>query len=321
MTTSLQTARRLTVGFAAYRELGRGAEEASLPELSSTIRLPRTARDVRVGGDHLAPEAATLTQQLALLANGDLAASAGRTIGARSELARKEVAHQLIEVTSGRRTEAVIKPPAGGSAREVYAFDAGRELGISHLMAPVALRDDGSSAMQVVRGRTWHDQRIYDGYGIEHALRGAQFARQPASSLAEIARRARVDRQLVQSFDHVFQNWDRHSGNGMYDARTGAFHLIDNAGIFTPGPLKSLDWIGSGARQVSKRSVFVPLLPEAVARWQGVDRAVLARNFETMRQRELQHGVEPASLDAFRTSIDRIDGIIESGGFRTEGSL
>jgi hypothetical protein len=310
------------VNFAAYRELGRGTNEASLGELASTIRLPHAARDLWVTNGGGGPDrAALMRQQLELLAHGELASNPGRVVGARSEHARKEVARTLVDPATGARTEAIIKTPAGGSAREVHAFEVGGELGIAHLMAPTSMRADGTSAMQVVRGRTWFDQKIFDGYGIEHALRGAHFAQRPDASLAEIARGARVDRQLIQSFDKVYQNWDRHSGNGMYDARTGAFHLIDNAGIFTDGPLKSLDWLAPGTRQVTRDQVFVPLLPEAVERWQSVDRSALERGFEAMRSRELASGVEPVPAQAFTEAMGRVDEIIRTGGFRTEGAV
>jgi len=155
-----------------------------------------------------------------------------RSIFARTKISggvngRIPVATYIDELTRAKH-KAVVKSISAGGAQERFASQVGRAMHIEHLVPIVGRRADGSSAMQFFRGSTLRYAGILSADNLERALRVNHAILDPAASAAVVARRARIDRQLVQVFDYLLANGDRHGSNAMLDARRGAVALIDN---------------------------------------------------------------------------------------------
>ncbi|MCW2962051.1 MAG: hypothetical protein JWM90_2438 [Thermoleophilia bacterium] len=136
------------------------------------------------------------------------------------------------EDAAGQRVDAVIKTVGRqGGAQEVLAYQVGRALHVDHLLARVGRRPNGDAAMEFVPGTTFEESFINDSTTLEHALRDGWALRNPGMDNETIRRHARIDRQLVQVFDNVTSNSDRHTGNAMFDAATGRVSLIDHGYI------------------------------------------------------------------------------------------
>jgi hypothetical protein len=257
---------------------------------------------------------------LRLLRTGEVAAT-GRVLRGSSAVSAATAVHELHSPASGARVDAVMRDAAAGGPKEVFAYAAGHAIGIDDLMAPTAMWRGERSAMQVVPGTTWYDARIYDGYGLEHALRQRRVTRQPTLALADLTRLARADRQRIQSFDHVWGNFDRHPNNGMFDAADGAVHLIDNAGIFQAHRgLREMSVTGVGARTLTRDRVRMQLLPEVVDGWRTLDRGAVATAFERMRRAEAHAGQVATPKQQLDQAFERIDAMVDAGAFTATAS-
>lgn len=176
-----------------------------------------------------------------------------------------------------RAVTAVVKEVGHGSAQEVFAAKVARAMHVDYLLPAVARRAGGVAAIEFRPGVALTDARLATGGGVEHALRQASAAAHPALSSAEVRRHARVNRQLVQAFDVVIQNADRHGQNGLHDAATGAFTLIDHGQI---GNRWLKTYRGGAGMRNDARGEFHVLLPEARALLDHVDRPAIERAFE-----------------------------------------
>lgn len=136
---------------------------------------------------------------------------------------------QITSADGARSVWAVEKPAAGQAAQEEFAWKLARAMGIDHYVPAVARRADGMARIQFREGTNLSVNRITDAATLEHALADS-YLRDTTLKLTsqEAAQAARIDRQLLQTFDYLLANNDRHLGNALYDAKTGALSLIDH---------------------------------------------------------------------------------------------
>ncbi|MCZ4496915.1 MAG: hypothetical protein JWM25_1500 [Thermoleophilia bacterium] len=128
----------------------------------------------------------------------------------------------------GTKLWAVRKPAEAQAAQEEFSWKLGRELGVDHLMPAVARRADGAAWIEYKPGGSLSAGGITNTAALDGALErsyAADAVLQLGAQDAALA--ARTDRQLLQVLDYVLANSDRHLGNGLYDARTGALSFID----------------------------------------------------------------------------------------------
>ncbi|MCW2920561.1 MAG: hypothetical protein JWL76_435 [Thermoleophilia bacterium] len=111
---------------------------------------------------------------------------------------------------------------------EQFANDFAERLGIGHLVAPVVERD-GRVVIAMVPGVQAREAGVKSADDLEAALRTFYTSRLTGVSADEIASRARIDRQLIQVFDHALAIADRHGRNLLVDADQGAVTLIDHS--------------------------------------------------------------------------------------------
>jgi hypothetical protein len=111
---------------------------------------------------------------------------------------------------------------------EQFANDLAERLGIGHLVAPVVERD-GRVVIAMVPGVQAREAGVHSADDLEAALRTFYSSRLAGVSADEIASRARIDRQLIQVFDHALGIADRHGRNLLVDAEQGAVTLIDHS--------------------------------------------------------------------------------------------
>lgn len=178
---------------------------------------------------------------------------------------------------AGRRVRAVLKPIAGGGAQEVFAYEVARAMHLDHLVPAVARRRGGVAAIELRPGKSFTGQQIFNANALEHALRHGRRLRDPDAAPATIARQARVDRELVQAFDAVLANGDRHGSNALFDARTGALSLIDHGLIDRYDPQGRIPTVrtflgGANARRGADRVWHIPLSVETRAILRAADR-------------------------------------------------
>ncbi|MCB0878441.1 MAG: hypothetical protein KDC46_05615 [Thermoleophilia bacterium] len=124
----------------------------------------------------------------------------------------------------------VIEKDAGAqAAQEEFGWRVARELGIDHLVPAAMRRADGIARIEFREGRSLSLSGITDSAALEDALAGS-YLRDATLGLDEAgARRAAlVDRQLLQCFDYLLANNDRHTANGLYDATSGVLSFIDS---------------------------------------------------------------------------------------------
>jgi hypothetical protein len=128
----------------------------------------------------------------------------------------------------GTNVVAVIKPKQAQAAQEEFCWSVARALGISGLVPAAVRRDDGSVYVEFVGGRILYKDGILGKQDIERVLRRGYETRHAGSDAAAAARR---DRQLLQFFDYLIANSDRHRANGISDTGRGDIWFIDQGYI------------------------------------------------------------------------------------------
>jgi hypothetical protein len=252
-----------------------------------------------------------------LLATADIGAPRGRIGGGNDSRVRL---HQLRGAGIATGRPIAVKSVVDGGAHEAFAYDVAKAMRIDHMLPVVALRGEGVAAMELLSGRTLGDKRVGTPTELQSALEAAWRARQPSMGAAEVARRATVERRLMQAFDYVIANGDRHAGNAMLETGPGDFRLIDHALInrypagpdglvpklraqFMTGP--EVTYLGKGVHEIE----LEPEVREVLAR---TDRAAIGSAFE--RLLAATHDVrgfnghvvrpDPAHLDQLLARLD-----------------
>lgn len=111
---------------------------------------------------------------------------------------------------------------------EQFANYFAERLGIGHLVAPHVERD-GRVVIAMVPGVQAREASVSSAADLEALLRRFYETRLTGVPAEEIANRARIDRQLIQVFDHALAIADRHGRNLLVDADQGALTLIDHS--------------------------------------------------------------------------------------------
>ena len=217
---------------------------------------------------------------------------------------------------------AVLKSVAAGGAQERFAYEFGAALGMDHLLPRVGRRSNGTAAIELVRGSTFRTSGIRNAQTLEKALRHSWGVQFPDMSSPEVRRRARIDRQLIQLYDYLLANGDRHGSNGMFDARSGRLTLIDQGLINRYDPAQAnglfprvrMDFQGGDGVQLLKRSSKMRLEPEVLALVRGTDRTRVESAFQQM-MRDVNGAKSvgsygrkptPAFLDQIMTRLDDV---------------
>jgi hypothetical protein len=182
---------------------------------------------------------------------------------------------------AGQGVEVLSKTAAQGAAQEVFAYRVARALGIAHLFPVVIPCAGGSALMEVVGGSTLRQLGVRNWKELECTLTDGYLLREPDMSTKEAARRARVDRQLVQVFDYIVGNNDRHPSNLMYDPAAGVMRLIDNVlvGSGMPDmPMADKTYIHHAPKTFSLfRMTRLRLEPEVIEVLRAADRDAIVR--------------------------------------------
>lgn len=221
---------------------------------------------------------------------------------------------------------AVAKSLNAQAAQEEYGWKLGRAMGIDHLLAPTARDASGRAQIALAPGTSLSHGGITDVGKLEAALT-ASYTSDTALHLsaADAARAGRIDRELLQFFDYLGVNNDRHLGNGLIDAATNRITFIDYGFMGT----------GTGKN---------PLVPSLRA-FQSRERIELSQDtLDILRKRltpdvldevhaTLNAGPPPAagSMSArtlskvtspqFRHDVDaRLQHVLETGGFSSASS-
>jgi hypothetical protein len=227
----------------------------------------------------------------------------------------------------------VVEKSAGAqAAQEEFGWRLARAMGIDYLVPAAIRRADGAARIEFAAGRSLNQSGIYDAEGLERALAARYFddAERLGLSEDEARQAARIDRQLLQVFDYLLANNDRHGGNGLYDAATGALAFIDSGHA------------GRGALTTNGGTTLEPALRSYQAGSQGgrvdLDPAVveyLRRRLTPERIRELHAEVFDAtgiagpergsygekfighvrSPDYREGIVARLDNVLETGGY------
>lgn len=111
---------------------------------------------------------------------------------------------------------------------EQFANDLAERMGIGHLVAPVVERD-GRVVIAMVDGVQAREAGLQSANDLEASLRRFYAQHTVGVSPDDIARQARIDRQLVQVFDQALAIADRHGRNLLGNPATGAITLIDHS--------------------------------------------------------------------------------------------
>ena len=135
----------------------------------------------------------------------------------------------VIGSVDARPTAAVVKTAAQGGPQERFAYELAGMLGIDHLLPVVGLREDGSAIIEFRQGATFHASSIMSGADLERALQ-IHHATNGVGRVVHGQSLGIIDRQLIQVFDHLLLNADRHYFNGLHDAAMGVT-LLDHANI------------------------------------------------------------------------------------------
>jgi hypothetical protein len=261
-----------------------------------TPHAPRTPlSDAGVGRDLLirrSPERNVIAAER-LLSRGRFAPTGTvRTVSTRSNV-NNALPVETVVGRDGRRETAVIKSVAQGGAQEVFAYRVARALGIEYLLPTIGRRDDGAAAIEFVDGKGAWESLVEDSNGLEYALRDNWRARFPDMPAGDIARRSRIDRQLVQVFDYLLANPDRHSNNILINRETGEVKMIDhglvgvgepverNGMVLEPRLRPEFSGTGVGVRGSGVQRT-VTLLPEVVDILRGVRREEIGTAFTQM---------------------------------------
>jgi len=184
---------------------------------------------------------------------------------------------------------AVLKSVSAGGAQERFAYEVAAAVGMDHLLPRVGRRRDGTAAIELVRGKSFREAGITNAQTLEKALRHSWKVQFPEMPTTEVRRRARIDRQLVQLFDYLLANGDRHGSNGLFDARSGRLTLIDHGLINRYAasrggliPEVRMDFQGGDGVKQLKRQSTMRVEPEVLALVRGTDRARVEGAFKQM---------------------------------------
>ncbi|MCW2959862.1 MAG: hypothetical protein JWM90_249 [Thermoleophilia bacterium] len=236
----------------------------------------------------------------------------------------------LVNRHTGDRTKAVLKPITKGGAQELFGFEVARAMKIEHLVPAVGRRNDGTAAMEFRPGKLFSRAGIQDSSSLEDAFRQAHAVREPDATASVVARRAHVDRQLVQTFDYLIANGDRHSQNALFDATRGIVSLIDNGLLDRMDPEDgvpevNMDFQGSASAERGAYGVTTMKLDEEVVSiLQHTDRTHLKRAFGQM----LRDQAGAPSVGSFARAskpefleqmLGRLDDAIKLGAIRVRG--
>lgn len=132
-------------------------------------------------------------------------------------------------VAGAPKLQAVEKSASAQAAQEELGWKLARTLGIDHIVPPVARRADGVARIEFRSGDSLSKAGIQTTQDLDEALT-ASYLDDAALALSptEAAQAARIDRQLLQTFDYLLANNDRHLGNALYDAARGQLSFIDS---------------------------------------------------------------------------------------------
>jgi hypothetical protein len=188
-------------------------------------------RDALAGGRLLRTgDAATLDTTERVLGEGTIdRASAVRVGGGMNGDRFRMRIHPPAAMPGAASMWAVEKPAEAQAAQEEFAYLLARELGIDHLVPAVARRADGSAWIDFKPGHALSMAGVTDVGSLDRALTRSYLTDELLElTPVEAAQAARIDRQLLQAFDYLIANNDRHMGNGLVDARAGGrLHFID----------------------------------------------------------------------------------------------
>lgn len=154
--------------------------------------------------------------------------------GMNGTLYRYDVERADAASVAARHEVAVEKPAAAQAAQEEFAWQLARELGIDHLVAAVARRSDtGSAFIRFADGSRLSDAGIADVTSLEQALTASYLADASLGlTRSEAAQAGRIDRQLLQTYDYLLANNDRHAANGaIADAAAGRITMFDQSSL------------------------------------------------------------------------------------------
>ncbi len=193
-----------------------------------TTTVVRTIDDAMARGALLRTRSAAVLDDIErVLATGVIDEASRTPVGSGMNGVLTKV--RITDVLDGARSvEAVEKTAAQQAAQEAFGWRIARELGIDYLVAAVARRADGTARIELRPGVAANMHGIDDARSLEAVL-AKSYANDATLGLnaAQAARAGRVDRQLLQFFDYLIANNDRHGGNALHDAVTGAFSFID----------------------------------------------------------------------------------------------
>lgn len=130
----------------------------------------------------------------------------------------------------GTSIDAVSKPESAQGTQEAFSWQLARSMGIDHRVVPAARDSDGTAHIAFVPGVSLFEGKVRDARSMEIALTQSHLASDAPLPAAEAAQAARIESQLMQVFDYVLANSDRHGGNGIVDARSGVT-LIDQGHV------------------------------------------------------------------------------------------
>jgi hypothetical protein len=268
----------------------------------------------------------------AMLRSGRIDASERIRVGSglNGELFRVRVHDPLDEAAPARW---VVEKSAGGqAAQEEFGWRLARALGIDHLVAAAIRRADGAARIEYKAGRSLTMSGQHTADDLERALTVRYFddAERLGISEDEARQAARIDRQLLQVFDYLLANNDRHGGNGVYDAISGAVTFIDSGhagrgalavnGGTTLEPALRMYQAGNAGGRIDLDPVVVDYLrrrltPERIRELHaevfeapGIagpePRSVGERFIGLVRSRDYREGI-----------VARLDNVLETGGY------
>lgn len=157
----------------------------------------------------------------------------GVQLGDALELGERGARAVPVKVTLARggvrpsQVDAVIKRSTEESLQEHFAFGVARALGIEHLVAPATVRAGGHTVSQLVDGTQARKVGVRSAADVQRVLVAQHRSRDPRLTRHEATALARVDRQLVQFFDYLTANADRHRRNVMIDMPNSGVRMID----------------------------------------------------------------------------------------------
>lgn len=234
-------------------------------------------------------------------------------------------AHVLHDpVDAGRQIVAVSKPVNAQAAQEEYGWKLGRAMGIDHLLAPTARGADGQARIALAPGTSLSQGGVTNVEQLESSLMKS-YTNDAGLRISErdAARAARVDRELLQVFDYLGANNDRHLGNGLVDAATGRVTFIDYGHMGT-GTGKDALAPSLRAFQPHDRIELSPdtlailrrrLTPEVLDQVH----ATLAQGPRPPAGTMSQRMLDKVDTPSFRNDVRaRLEHILETGGFASD---